>query len=43
MSGPGFFGLQHGAPAFTLYLLLVNLPLGITTALTAKAIIGNKP
>jgi hypothetical protein len=40
MSGAGFFGLQKGGPTFTLYLLLVNLPFGIITALVAKAIIG---
>jgi hypothetical protein len=28
---------------FTVYLLLVNLPFGIITALTARAIIGKKP
>ena len=43
MSGAGFFGLQHGGPMFTAYLLLVNLPYGIITALAARAIIGNKP
>ena len=42
MSGAGYFGLQQG-PRFTLYLLLVNLPYGIVTALIEKAIIGNKP
>ena len=42
MSGAGYFGLQQG-PRFTLYLLLVNLPYGIVTALIAKAIIGKKP
>jgi hypothetical protein len=42
MSGAGFFGLERG-PRFTLYLLLVNLPYGIVTAVVAKAIIGNKP
>ena len=42
MSGAGYFGLQRG-PRFTLYLLLVNLPYGIITALTARAIIGKKP
>src|SRR5438046_4115421 len=35
MSGAGFFGLEHGGPKFTLYLLLVNLPYGIVTALVA--------
>jgi hypothetical protein len=42
MSGAGYFGLQRG-PRFTVYLLLVNLSYGITTALAARAIIGNKP
>ena len=40
MSGAGYFGLQHGGPMFAVYLLLVNLPYGIITALTARAIIG---
>ena len=40
MSGAGYFGLQHGGPMFALYLLLVNLPYGIVTALAARAIIG---
>ena len=42
MSGAGYFGLNRG-PAFTLYLVLVNLPFGIVTALTARAIIGKHP
>ena len=42
MAGAGFFGLRQG-PLFTLYLVLVNLPFGIITALTARAIIGDKP
>ncbi len=42
MSGAGYFGLQHGGPMFTLYLLLVNLPYGIVTALVAKSIIGKE-
>jgi hypothetical protein len=42
ISGAGFFGLQHGGPMFTAYLLLVNLPFGITTALVARVIIGKK-
>ena len=42
LSGAGFFGLQHGGPTFTAYLLLVNLPYGIVTALVARAIIGMK-
>jgi hypothetical protein len=43
MSGAGCFGLKYGGPMFTVYLLLVNLPYGITTALAAGAIIGKKP
>jgi hypothetical protein len=43
MGGAGFFGLRQGGPMFTFYLLLVNLPFGIITALTARAIIGSKP
>src|SRR6266850_4475097 len=42
MSGAGYFGLHQG-PMFTVYLLLVNLPFGIVTALAARAIIGSKP
>src|SRR5882672_7665913 len=42
MSGAGYFGLHQG-PMFPLYLLLVNLPFGIVTALAARAIIGLKP
>ena len=41
-AGAGFFGLNKG-PAFTAYLLLVNLPFGIVTALAARAIIGKRP
>src|SRR6266850_2409355 len=40
ISGAGYFGLRRGGPMFTVYLLLVNLPFGIITALAAKAIIG---
>ena len=43
MSGAGYFGLQQGGPMFAVYLLLVNLPFGIVTALAARAIIGQKP
>ncbi len=43
MSGAGYFGLQRGGPMLTVYLLLVNLPYGIITALAARAIIGKKP
>jgi len=42
-SGAGYFGLKAGGPKFTLYLVLVNLPFGIATALVARAIIGNHP
>src|SRR5881409_1293757 len=38
LGGAGFFGLQMGGPMFTLYLALVNLPFGITTALAARAV-----
>ena len=41
-SGAGYFGLNKG-PMFTIYLLLVNLPFGIVTALVARAIIGKHP
>jgi hypothetical protein len=40
--GAGYFGLNMG-PSFTLYLVLVNLPFGIVTALAARAIIGKNP
>jgi len=40
LSGAGYFGLRQGGPMFTVYLLLVNLPFGIVTALAARAIIG---
>src|SRR5947209_172453 len=43
LSGAGLFGLEHGGPRFTAYLVLVNLPFGIVTALAARAIIGKKP
>src|SRR5688500_15388106 len=35
MSGAGYFGLQKGGPKFAVYLLLINLPYGIVTALAA--------
>jgi hypothetical protein len=41
--GAGYFGLEKAGPMFPLYVLLVNLPFGIVTALTAKAIIGKNP
>ena len=43
MGGAGFFGLRQGGPMFTVYLLLINLPFGIITALVARLIIGEKP
>ena len=43
MSGAGYFGLRRGGPMFTVYLLLVNLPFGIITALAARAIMGETP
>ncbi len=43
MTGAGYFGLQRGGPMLTFYLLLVNFPYGIITALVARAIIGKKP
>ena len=43
MMGAGYFGLKAGGPTFTLYLVLVNLPFGIVTALSARAIIGKTP
>src|SRR2546422_5252268 len=43
MSGAGYFGFRQGGLMFTTYLLLVNLPFGIITALAARAIIGEKP
>jgi hypothetical protein len=42
LGGAGFFGLREG-PMFTLYLLLINLPFGIITALVARVIIGRHP
>jgi hypothetical protein len=35
--------LQQGGLSFAVYLVLVNLPYGIVTALVARAIIGRKP
>src|SRR5208282_4460642 len=42
LAGAGLFGLRAGGPRFTLYLVLVNLPFGIVTALVAAAIIGEQ-
>ena len=36
MSGAGYFGLQRGGPMLIVYLLLVNLPYGLITALAAR-------
>jgi hypothetical protein len=35
--------LQQGGLSFAIYLILVNLPYGIITALVARAIIGDMP
>jgi cellulose synthase/poly-beta-1,6-N-acetylglucosamine synthase-like glycosyltransferase len=43
MGGAGYFGLTHAGPMFPLYVMLINLPFGIVTALVASAIIGEKP
>jgi hypothetical protein len=43
MNGAGYFGLKEAGPMFPLYVVLVNLPFGIVTALAARAIIGMKP
>jgi len=42
-SGAGLFGLRNGGATFPVYLLLVNLPFGIVTALAARAILGGNP
>lgn len=39
-SGAGYFGLQRGGPLFTLYLLIVNLPYGIVTAMVSRAMLA---
>jgi hypothetical protein len=43
MGGAGYFGLKASEPIFPLFVMLVNLPFGITTALVARAIIGKHP
>ena len=43
MGGAGYFGLKVAEPMFPLYVMLVNLPFGITIALAARAIIGKHP
>ncbi len=43
LGGAGAFGLKQGGWKFTLYLLLINVPYGIFTALVARAIVGEKP
>src|SRR5262249_20174966 len=40
IGGAGYFGLKAAGPMFSLYGLLVNIPFGIVTALTARTIIG---
>ena len=41
--GAGYFGLKVAEPIFPFYVMLVNLPFGITIALVARAIIGKHP
>ena len=41
--GAGYFGLKVAEPTFPLYVMLVNVPFGITIALVARAIIGKNP
>jgi hypothetical protein len=41
LHGTGFFALGKGVP-FALYLLLVNVPYGIVTAIVAEWISGEK-
>jgi len=41
--GAGYFGLKVAEPIFPLYVMLVNLPFGITIALVARAILGKHP
>jgi len=43
LGGAGVFGLKQGGWKFTLYLLLINVPFGIVTALVARVIIGEQP
>lgn len=42
LRGAGYFGASHG-PMFAVYLLVMNLPFGIVTALAARAMIGKQP
>ena len=42
MKGLGYFGLGVGLP-FTVYLLAVNLPYGIVTAIVARILMGRNP
>jgi len=35
--------LEQGGLSFAVYLMLINLPYGIATALVARAIMGKKP
>jgi hypothetical protein len=43
MSGAGYFGLKQGGPMLAVYLLIVNVPFGIITALAGRMIIGKMP
>jgi hypothetical protein len=42
-AGAGLFGLKQGGWKFALYLLIINVPYGIVTALVARVIIGVQP
>jgi hypothetical protein len=42
LGGAGVFGLKQGGWKFAFYLLVINLPYGIVTALVARAIIGER-
>ncbi|HEX9859721.1 MAG TPA: hypothetical protein VGB23_00850 [Nitrospirota bacterium] len=42
MHGMGFFGAEAG-PGMPVYLMLVNVPYGIVTAVVARLLIGGKP
>jgi hypothetical protein len=43
LGGAGYFGLKAADPMFPLFVMLVNVPFGITLALVARAIIGKNP
>jgi len=42
MKGLGYFGLEAGL-GFSVYLLVVNIPYGIVTAIVARILIGKNP